>query len=68
MKKSKALEAEIERAFAVHFNRVQIPIMDIPKIFREAREAHARGLDINNFLQELASNYLFAQAQREAGV
>ena len=38
---SKQIDKAIEQAFSIHFNRVQLPIMDISKIFREARSVFA---------------------------
>lgn len=36
-KEKKQQDTEIESAFRIHFNYVEIPIMDIPKIYKRAR-------------------------------
>lgn len=36
-KLEKQVDTDTEKAFRVHFDRVQIPIMDIPGIYQRAR-------------------------------
>jgi hypothetical protein len=65
MTKTKQQDMLIESAFGKHFNRVQIPLMDIPKIYREARIALEHGMSLDNAMEVLAMTY--KQANAEAG-
>ena len=49
----KQIEKQIEAAFSLHFNRIVIPIFDIPKIFEAARQGLALGLDLNEVMKDL---------------
>lgn len=61
MKKSitKKLDGEIERCFKIHFNRVQIPIMDIGTIFNKAKTEYlkADGRTIDDILKTISLEY-----------
>lgn len=56
-KKSDELDNKIAAAWRVHGDRVQIPMMDIPKIFANARAAVADGFDLDEHLQLVAAHY-----------
>lgn len=45
---SKKLDAEIERIYRENCNNIQIPIMEIPKLYAEARKAHTEGRDMKD--------------------
>lgn len=54
-KEEKAIDKEIDVLFRKNHQGVQIDIMDIPKLFAEARKARAEGRDmeaaINDFVK-----------------
>lgn len=56
-KQSAKIEREISRAFAKSMDRVQVPILDIPKIYQECRTAHTLGEDIQATMEEIAARY-----------
>ena len=55
--KLKKLDDQIEASFKIHFDRVQIPIWDIPKIYKGAREVFQAGKPIDDYLKTLAETY-----------
>jgi len=46
MARSSKLDKEIEKHYYAHCAGTSINIMDIPKLYREARQAHANGGDL----------------------
>jgi hypothetical protein len=56
-KLDKSIDDAIEAAFKVHFDRVQIPIMDIPRIYRIARERIAKGQTANEAMLKIRELY-----------
>lgn len=53
----KRIDSEIEAAYKVHFNCVQIPMMDIPKIYATARELILKGSSADDVLRKMAESY-----------
>lgn len=47
----------IEEAFGIYFNRVQIPLMDIPKIYAEARVRTAGGEALSDVMHSISLRY-----------
>jgi hypothetical protein len=45
-KAEKALDAEIDQLYRVNCSGVQIPMLDIPKVFAVAKQARAEGKDM----------------------
>lgn len=45
-KEEKALDKEIQRLYSESCHRIQISLMDIPKVFAEARKAKLEGRDM----------------------
>jgi hypothetical protein len=57
MKLSVKLEKEVDAAFKKHFNCVQIPMMDLPKIFNETRQRFMAGEAIDAVMEKLSNKY-----------
>ena len=55
--KDKKLDAIIEKAYYRHCAGTQINIMDIPKLFKGAREAVAAGQDLDETMKGLIAVY-----------
>ena len=59
-KADKLLDAEITRIYTQTCNGIQINIMDIPKVFAEAKKARAEGRDMKDaivsFVQKIRKN------------
>jgi hypothetical protein len=57
---AKKLDNEINAIYMANRINIKIPIMDIPKLFSEARKARAEGRDmmdvILNFVQKIRKN------------
>jgi hypothetical protein len=53
----KQIDSQIEAAFKIHFDRVQIPIFDIPKIYDRARADIEAGKTADESLQALSQAY-----------
>lgn len=53
----KKVDAQIEAAYKIHFNCVQIPMMDIPKIYDTARGLILKGADADSVLKKMAEEY-----------
>lgn len=57
---AKKLDQEIELLYRQSCANIQISILDIPKIFAEARKARAEGRDMQNaiitFVQQIRKN------------
>lgn len=59
-KADKALDREIDQLYRESCSGIQINIMDIPSVFRVAKEARAQGKDMReaivNFVQSIRKN------------
>jgi len=64
-KQEKQIDDEIAKAFKKHFDHVVIPLLDIPKIYDQARAAIAAGATADETLLSQAANYK-AQAETAA--
>ena len=53
----KQIDKLIEQAFKIHFNRIQIPIMDIPRIYKIARERMEKGQTADEALLKIRELY-----------
>ena len=51
------VDKEIDRLHSIHGNGVQISMMDIPKLFKDCREAHARGEDLEQAVKDAVVRY-----------
>jgi hypothetical protein len=47
-KADKALDREIDKLYRENCSGIQVSIMDIPRIFAEAKKARAEGRDMND--------------------
>jgi len=56
-KSSKKLDAEINAAYKKHGDRVEVSMMDIPKIFRAGEEADAAGESIEDAVKAAIAKY-----------
>lgn len=50
-------EKALDQAFKVHFDRVQIPIFDIPRIYSRARMLVGQGLTADQALALISEGY-----------
>ncbi len=59
-KADKQLDAEITRLYMQNCSGIQIDMMDIPKVFEEAKKARAEGRDMKDaivsFVQKIRKN------------
>ncbi len=59
-KADKQLDAEITRLYTQNCSGIQIDMMDIPKVFAEAKKARAEGRDMKDaivsFVQKIRKN------------
>jgi len=53
----KKLDKQISAAFRTHFNCVQIPLLHITQIYKEARERVLKGEDVNQVMHNMANRY-----------
>jgi signal transduction protein with GAF and PtsI domain len=53
----KQIDSQIEAAFKIHFDRVQIPIMDIPRIYRIAHEKIEKGMSADEAVKSISMLY-----------
>lgn len=53
----KKMDSAIEAAFKVHFNCVQIPLMDIPRIYKIAREKMSKGQTADQAMKSIRELY-----------
>jgi hypothetical protein len=56
-KSAKKLDAEINAAYKKHGDRVEVSMMDIPKIFRAGEEADAAGESIEDAVKAAIAKY-----------
>lgn len=56
-KKVDPIDQEIERQWYAQASGVQVPIMDIPKIFADCRKAHTEGVSIEDAVKAAAAKY-----------
>lgn len=53
----KQIDSDIEKAFYVHFDRIQIPIMEIGKIYQHGRDEINKGKTADQAMSELVLKY-----------
>lgn len=53
----KALDKEISRAWSQHASGVQVGIMDMPKIFKDIKDAYAQGTSLEDAIRAAAEKY-----------
>lgn len=56
-KEQKALDKEISYHWARRASGVPVPMLDIPKIFADCRDAHARGESIESAVDAAVAKY-----------
>ena len=57
VKIKKAIDKQISEAYRVHFDRVQVPMLDLPKIMDRARQHILAGENANQVLYNLSLEY-----------
>lgn len=55
--KGKKLDAEINRLYKIHGDRVQVNIMDLGKIFNAGKQAYETGGDMEQAIKDAIAQY-----------